>query len=585
LSQRRNIVFQLKSIPHWGRFLGLAAAGALLAHGRYDWAANHELALRSWTLSLYFFCLILGGIYSAGHVFSLLGTRRLWAFMAVVTVGLNLPYCWLGLDRHYFLASHPLGYAHVTTFVPEWLGQGHRHVPWNSTDTLLMALLALSLLGWLVLRLQTWASRPAPPTASRQTLAFFLLVLACLAVETWMHLSYRSPYTYIIYYGRPASEHFMSAYPMLPDGRAVVNPDFPYFIRLEELFQGNRIDTPTMLIRRAFPFYLSSQFSYFLGPFHGFLAMNILCWLLAAMAIHGFCRNLTGSLNCARIAAILVACGPGFIMYAAQPMSYLPGYAALALSTYLYHRIITASPVPGFSAICSAGIVVGLAMLTSDTVTWGLFYIGYALLAAKPLLRALGIMVVGVAVYWGFLCLIFNVFGLQPDHTNDKEIASDLHNLTALVLHFDSSKFFPMVSSAIGNYCMQVMQANFVVPGALAMLGLFLGKPGKLLKTVLLLLMASFAGFAFLYFGEFPNLWLASEPRFSYSSYPAIVMLAAFAIDTLARHWSVRGQIWPARLSVALPLLACLALGNIDAFGFMPHLYFHFYYTAGGYFN
>jgi hypothetical protein len=63
-----------------------------------------------------------------------------------------------------------------------------------------------------------------------------------------------------------------------------------------------------------------------------------------------------------------------------------------------------------------------------------------------------------------------------------------------------------------------------------------------------------------------------------------VVLLAALAVETVARFWRARGSIGLARLSVALPLLACAVLGNIDAFGFMPHLYYHFYWNSGGYF-
>ncbi len=577
-----KFISRVGSLPPWIRLVGLALIGAGLSRGRYDWAANPPLASRAWVLSLYFYLLILAGIGTAGQVFGLLGRRRFWAVLSVVSVALNLPYRWLGLDQDFFLGSHPLNYARANIFTPEWLGRGHSFLPWNSTDTLLLVpLVAALLIGIAVCRSRLSGTL----FGDRRIWGLFSLLLALIVVETWLHLSFRSPYTYIVSFGQPASDHFMSAYPLLPDGRGVVNADVDYFIRLEELFQANRSDTPTMLIRRVFPFYLSSHFSYFLGPYNGFLIVNLAFWTLAAMATYGFCRDLSGSESCARIAAVLVACGPGFIMYAAQPMSYLPGYAGLAISAYLYHRLITAGTTPSPCAICAAGILVGLTMLTSDTVTWALFYIGYALWARRSWWRALLSVAAGAVVYAGFLFLIFRVYGLLPDHTNDKELTSDLQHLVALLLHFDAAKFFPLVSGAIGNYGMQIMQANFVVPALLALLALFFTQPGKLLLPALLLLLASFAGSAFLYFGEAPGLWLAAEPRFSYSSYPAIVMLAAFAVDTLRRHWSSRGQIWAARLSVALPLLACVFLGNIDAFGFMPHLYFHFYYNVGGVFQ
>jgi hypothetical protein len=578
----RKITRWLGSLPVGVRLIGLAVAGAILARGRYDWEADPALASRCWVLSLYFFWLLLAGIGAAGQVFGLFGRRLFWATLAVVSAGLNLPYHWLGLAEDFYLGSHPLNYARANTFMPEWLGPGHRFAPWNSTDTLLLVPWAVALVGGTGALMSL---RSSPPRPHRKSRGLICLLLALIVTETWLHLSYRSPYTYILTFGRPASEHFMSAYPLLPNNRGVVNPDVDDFIRLEELFQGNRADTPTMLVRRAFPFYLSSHFSYFLGPYNGFLIVNLLLWILGALALGAFCRDLTGSPSCGWIATALTACGPGFIMYAAQPMSYLPGYAALALSTYLFHRLLTAGPTFNAWAIGAAGILVGLTMLTSDTITWGLFYLGYAWWLRRPWWRPLMAVAAGAAVYAGFLFLLFHVYRLVPDHTNDKELTSDFRHLATLVTHFRATQFFTLLGAALANYGRQVLQANFFVPVGLALLAFLARPPGKVLVPALLLLLASFAGSAFLYLGESPQLWLAAEPRFSYSSFPAIVLLAAFAVDSWRRHWSIRGRVWLARMGVALPLLACAVFSNIDAFGFMPYLYYHFYYNAGGYFS
>jgi len=101
----------------------------------------------------------------------------------------------------------------------------------------------------------------------------------------------------------------------------------------------------------------------------------------------------------------------------------------------------------------------------------------------------------------------------------------------------------------------------------------------------LLLLLPSFATSMLLYLGEAPSLYLAGMPRFNYPSYPAIVLLAASAIGVLVQFWLDRNRRWLAGLSAGLPLLACAVLSNVDAFGFMPRLYYHFYWNSGGYFG
>jgi hypothetical protein len=102
-------------------------------------------------------------------------------------------------------------------------------------------------------------------------------------------------------------------------------------------------------------------------------------------------------------------------------------------------------------------------------------------------------------------------------------------------------------------------------------------------RTVaLLLLVPSAAAFAVLYFGES---FLASYSRFNYAAYPAIVLLAAVGIERTVEHFQRRARPKVAGLALALPLLAYAVLVNLDAFGLLPQLYFHFYFSSGGSFS
>jgi hypothetical protein len=568
------------SLPDSSKLGLLVLSGLLLALGRYDWDPNSDLAFRAWTLSAYFFLLLLTGAYAAGRAFALTTHRYFWPTLGGASLLLNLPYRWLALDQFFYLANHPLSYGREPAFVPEWLGRGHRWIPWNSTDVLLSALLAIAAAVWLITHrpIRAWSGARAAP--NHRTLHFFLLLFAFMTVETWLHLSNRSPYTYITHYEQPEGAHYVSAWTMLPDGRGAVNADFGYFVRLEELFQGNRADTTTLFVRRPFPFYLSSHLSYFLGAYHAFLLLNLALWLTAAVAMFHFCRDLTGSTPVAASAAGLVACGPGFIMYVAQPMSYLPGYAVLAVAIYLYHRVIVRTALLTPSSLIATGVLLGLTMLTYDTFAWTLFFVGYAVWRRTSLTRVFLTVIIGGLIYAAFLFLIFNVFKFVPEHGNDREIGASLHHLLDLIRHPLSAAIFMQFNSFFGQYCAQVLQVNFYGPVILALLGLFLVSAARAPRlTAFLLLLPSLAGFAFLYFG---GSYLAGMPRFNYASYPAVILLAALALGKISESLQARGHARAAFWAMGLPLAACALLANLDAFGFMPHLYFHFYFSGGG---
>jgi len=555
------------------KLLVLLLAGMGLASGRYDWAGN-PVALRAYTLSGFFFCLVLTGIYANFRAFGLSNRRVFWPGLTIGALALNLPYRWLGIDGLFYLKNHPFSYGVSTSFTPEWLAHGHLAVSWTATNALIFASVAGAAIIWA-------ASRPKMGDGRPRTL--FLLLLLLMAAESWMHLSNRSPYSYIPHFQQPPAKNSLYNYKALPGGLGVVNADFEYFTRLEELFQGNRPDTTMLLVRRSFIFYLSSHLSYFIGYYRAFLVLNLLLWLAATVAMYFLCRDLTGSDTTATSAAGFMACGPGFIMYAAQPMAYLPGYAMLAITVFLYHRHIAATRLAGIAAITASGILLGLTMLAYDTFAWTLFFIGYALLTRTSLLRATLVVILGALIYASFLALIFNVFKFAPEDQNDRFIGEAARHILGLARHPQSAQIFPIISSFFGDYAQQIVQVTFYVPIALAAFGLFLvGTPVRLRAVALLLLLPSVSTSAFFHFGQS---YLARFPRFSYAAYPGIVLLAAAAVGRSSEYFGTRGRRRLAWLLLTLPFVASAVLANLDAFGLMPHLYYHFYFTDGGFFD
>lgn len=568
-----------KSAPDWIRMTSLILLGSLLACGRFDWAGGRALALRSYCLSWFFFVLILVCGYTLARTLRPAGRRGLWPALTAASVLLNLPYRWLRLEKFYYLKSHPLTYRVSKGFVPEWLGRGGPAMPWNATDTLFVLALGAGL-AWLATLPRAGG---APSSGPRRPRRLFALIFILIVLETWLHLSNRSPYSYIPHFEQPAAANYTYSYELLPDGRGVVNADFGYFVRLEELFRSNYPTPPMLMVRRIFSFYLDSHLSYFIGPYHSFLILNIAFWTAGAAAMYFFCRDLTGSDTCASSAAFLVACSPGFIMYAAQPMSYVSSYAELPIVLFLYRRIVIATGLRTPVAATAAGILLGLALLTYDSQGWALFFIAYPMLLKTSPFRALAPAAIGALIYSGFFVLLFNVFKLVPEHLHDKLLTDAVQQSLELFRHPAAAKIFPLFKDFFWKYFVQILQVNFYVPVALAVGGLLFAKNGIVPRaTALLLLLPTLATFAILHFG---GCYLSTLSRFNYPTFPAVVLLASMALDRLAANLRDTGRFLFARLSVALPLALCAAISNIDAFGFAPQLYYHFYWQSGGTFS
>lgn len=570
--------------PDWVRLAACLATGLILALGRYDWSDGPAFAVRAYVLSGVFFVLILTGAYAITRVLATASSPFLWPALGAVTLSLNLPYRWLQIDGWFYYASRPTVYAVQQEFFPEWLGASSLlSFPrglWHWTDWFLLAVLGGGLLagmgGLVFLRLRSTSS------FNSRTGLFFLCLFACITTETWMHLSNRSPYTYITHYEQPASARYLYARTLLPDDQGHANADVLYFVGLEEYFQGQHENSQTLLIRRAFPFYVSSHVSFFLGHYHAFLLLNILLWLLAAAATHAFCRDLGGSPTLAACAAFLVGIGPGFIMYAAQPMSYLAGYAVLAIVVCLYHKIVVTTGLRSPLALYAAGVPIGLMMLTYDTFGWLSFFFAYPLLARVSPFRALPAIALGTALYAFFLFLIFQVFQLPHENSNDAFLLQAIKDALRLFLHPDGAKILSLLREIPVKYGTQLMRVLFYGPVILAVLGVLLPSSARAVRSAgFMLLLPSFLTFLTLHFAES---YLGMLPRFNFAAYLGVILLAAGFLDRVAAWFRSRQQFLAARLSLVLPLAVCAILNNVDAFGLRPDLYYHFYNNSGGHF-
>jgi len=532
---------------------------------------------RGYLCSAFFFCILIPLISEALERSEIRAVIRN-ALLAGVTLLFALPYYWLGVDRWFYRPNGPdwfdwKSFAQAPKLV--WFPRAIWEPPVMPGELLFFPLLTAALLGgaWFFLRARRRMGRPI----SRSTVILGATVILLIVAETWMHISLRSPYTYITHFEQPKSANYWYHMMLFANGQGAVNADYFAFRALEEVFMGTPSPFTGILIRRPFSFYLSSQFSPFVNPYYVMLCMNVGVWILAVFAIRDYVAAHFGRAQAA-IAALLTASGPGFIMYAAQPQSYLWGYCAVILVVWAHWRIC-GHPDARMRDYVFLGGILALALLTYDLLTLLLYLVGYELLFKRRIRNIIVTAALAVGIYAAFGLLISPMTSFSHNDGNSKFIGFSVTNaIAALSSNPLALKNYLLYGGLLSNYVWNLSNAVFVFPLPIAIAGLFCLDKSPKLKLVLLLFLPSFGNAAFLYLGQTV---LATWPRFSFVAYPAVYILCGVALWTVARTIGSRwaGSRWKqAAAGLAIGGIALhIILVNADVFGY-PWLYYLFYY-------
>ncbi len=576
-TQRSKRLKPLLHNTNWA-WVGYLALGLALLPGRFEWSSRTRSAnWRGFDCSAFFLCILIpliSGILGRTNVRA--SARNL--IVGGTTLVFSLPYHWLRLDTLYYHRNRPrwvdwksLPQAPKLVWFPEAF-RGPAQIPY---EFVFFGLLTLAFVtsGWLYLR----ARRAAGRTVPRSTAIYGAAVVLLVVIESWMHLSMRSPYTYICHYERPASANYWYQSLLFSNGQGAVNADYFVFRALEEVFIGTPGEINGMLIRRPFPFYISAQFSYFVNPYYVMLFLNITMWVLAVLAIHQYVSAHFGP-DIADIAALLTASGPGFIMYVAQPQSYLWGYCAMAIIVWAHWRIC-GSRDANLADYALFGGIFSLALLTYDLFALLLYLIGYELLFKRSLWKIIVSGGVAIGGYAAFGLLTAHMRSFSHDSVNSNYIHTSLVNaLSTLRSNPMGLATYIDYAGLLRNYFWNLSNSVFVFPFLIAAVGLFCLNGSHKVKLIGLLLVPSFATAAFLYFGK---TFLGLMPRFSFIAYPAIYVLCAAALWSAGRFAAAH---WPGsrshRAGIAVVLAGVAAqvvLVNADVFGH-PWLYYLFYW-------
>ena len=540
------------------------AAGLILLTGRYAWKTYPEPSKIGYFCSAYYFLVVTPVIYYLTYYLS---SRR---SMAIIVTGIwwvvaTLPYIWLGLDRFYYSLE---SLAPISKIKPpkeyDWFP--HAFESFHAVPYEAWIFFSLILLGLGVVVFLHWRYPKHRKYIWLGLLAYFAIVM-----QTWMHLSLRSPYVYITSYERELGNWYVRY--MFSNKMGAVNADLNAFRAVEVLFMG-KLREPVMFFRRSFYFYITSQISYFINLYYVGLLLNIALWTAATLCAYSFTRKYWSE-RVALLTAGFIATGSGFIMFVAQPLNYLAQYASIMIIAYLFEKLVAESRAEPGKTILFA-LILGLASLTYDFFPFYIFIAGYGLLRNVGWKSLLATFVISLAIYSGLILLYTRGLGAEIPNTNSVYISEATSGLIELLRSGSLRQWYAITRNFFGLFFLNMGSAFFILPTVFALLGLPLLKERKPTLIILLFFLPGIALQAFLQYG---NTWIYQLPRLYYIVYPGIYILAAVFLDHIGQILTMPRLSRLAPIIPWLGLASVIILNNVDVWGF-PVAYFHFYWST-----
>ncbi len=548
---------------------GCLAFFAVLSAGRYDWSpAVRDFAVRGYAPQLFFAALFFPALY---YVLADLGIGRGWrrAGCALLGVIYAFPTHWLGLDRYYLFRQGPTYWDWRDAGLPvpetDWFwGALHRlpDIPYEAPFFLLFLIA-----GFLAIRLWQKSRPPAADLPWARALPF--VVFAMILLQTWLHLSLRSPYTYVPHYEQPAQNHYWYHDYLFKGAQGAVNLDYPVFRHAELVFLGDA-EYLDVLPGRIFPMFLSSPWSAYIDPYYVWVAFNAIAWSLACIAIYNLALNEFGPRG-ALFSTLFMASAQGVILYVAQPKIYAFGITGIALLLALHQRLFDPKrfrPVGAllFAAACALYMLsyesqpwlVALALiawLRGFNLRWTLFSLGLAFTLNRSFFVLLHHM--------PQLVLTPAMIPVGDPWPRIKAMLQGLHGIRLFLQSIRTLHDFCRVMTHAFNFCL--------VP---ALCGLLLVRT-TIRRYLALLALVLPALITYSFFGLGSSFYTVF-PRLVFQAYPLVYLLVGLCLARLSEcqfsgRWPRLG-LWAAFSMVLLHFIWV----NADVFGH-PAIYYYWF--------
>jgi hypothetical protein len=561
----------LKKVFCWATCLALYAG---LSVGHYDWSPPfRDFAVRGYALHVFFSALFFPTLY---YILAKLEIHRVWRQIVCASLGViyAFPHHWIGTDRYYLFRQGRTFWdwrePGLPTPKPDWFWGALHHLPDIPYEAPFFFLLLIS--GFLALGL--WQKTHPAAVKLPWTQALPFVVFAMILLQTWLHLSLRSPYTYIPHYGWPANYNFWCHDYLFKEAKGAVNFDYYLFRSAELLFLDDQHRLP-VLSGRIFPMFISSPWSAFINPYYVWLAFNVAAWSLACIAIYYLALNEFGT-RCAFFSTLFMASAQGVIVYVAQPKVYVFAITGVSILLALQQWLFGPKHFQPVNALLF-GSFCTLFLLTYESQPW---LVGLALIAY---LKGFNMRWTLLSLAWAFFlyeCYYAIINSLPQLYSQPPLLGENpVLNIMTMLEGFHIAMLIRCLLHSLGDFCVVMIHA-FNICLVPALWGLFLARStSKRYFSLLAIAVPAFLTYVFFDLG----LSIYSQyPRLVYSAYPLIYMLCGLCLAKLAAcPLFVRRP----RIGMGLAILIVLlhaAWMNADVFGH-PHIYYYWFCCGPAY--
>lgn len=558
----------------------------ILLLGRFDWSKLvSQYSFRSYWLCLFFGIILLPLTHFIVFILSQSKKLALAATLALMAIT-ALPYHWLGLDKYFFNPTFErffIDWRAAGLALPKlnWLPtqfSNFLQIP-NEIEFFLITLFC----GLLLISLGiAFVKKKNLITKNIVRSLFFICTLFLIAIimQTWLHLSLRSPYTYLPHFEVPQSSNYWYHFYLFDGAKGAVNWDYPVFRESELLFLGPPREIH-ILKGRIFPMYLSATMgSAFINPYYVWLGLNIMAWALAITAIYFLAKRIFKHNEHTHLIALysslLMTCSQGMILYIAQPKPYAIAIGSIAVFVLAYHYLFDPIRFKLKNAF-AFGAVLGLLMLTYESQPWlpAILLLAFVLDYSKY--GTIIALLFGVLIYYGFINLGLLVGNL---HQAQAMTPIDGHPIDNILNHLKQGDLLTLGNLVVNNpiHFAKTMFHAFHFAAPLALLGIFVLPNRKILFLVLVLILPAVLTYGLMDVGES---FYTQFPRLVYSAYPAIFMLNAYTINKASQFLKKLGWVRTSSLLPWLWIAFCFIVANIDIFG-LPQIYYYWFYMNPG---
>lgn len=430
-------------------------------------------------------------------------------------------------------------------------------------------------------------AQTAPDRSERRQALPFLwagVLLAICAAELLTHAGERNGF---LASSRPTSgvERWTTAdgYATLLDG-IPAQGDGLFLLPMLDLFLGDKPPVGSDFDRRAGHVYLVSLLARLAGGYWAFAIVNLLSWWSATLAIWWLGQWRWPGTAVPWIASILAATGQGFIFMAAAPQAHSVAFAAFALCLTLYDALPLQRPDARardwitFGWAAGAAGLIYLVHLPCLLFAW-LHGLSTAQRAGGLGGRLLGLVlgtVTALVVVFSWQVYALTMLELRFSGGNNDLAGEAIARWLAIV----RGGLVPLIDQLHAGSPRGILSAAFYYPWwILAVLG-WTSSSGESRRWSLAVLVA--AAVPVIAFSTRFHL-----PRVAYFMYPAVYLLAARGIETLAVRLTARlmhptgrrpQPVAAAQLAtMAITIAALATLTNLDLAGWQQlNVWFHY---------